>query len=124
MIFDRGFFKYVKERKDVTKVIFVIALGLILLFLGRGSDEGEISDKDDTEARLAAVCSEVEGVGECEIMIYYSPADSRTGEGKIESVIVICDGADSSKVKLRLTEMLSSFLGIGTNRIRVEKRKG
>ena len=124
MIFDKGFFKYVKERKDVTKVVLVIALGLILLFLGRGSDSVEMDGYGDTEERLAQVCSSVEGVGECEVMLYYSPADSRTGEEKIESIIVICDGADSSTVRLRLTEMLSSFLGIGANRIRIEKRKG
>jgi hypothetical protein len=54
-------------------------------------------------------------------MVYYG--SDQKGEETVESVIVICDGADSSQVRLTLTEMLSSFFGIGANRIRIEKKK-
>lgn len=118
---DKGFIKYIKEKKDITKIAIVIALGLVLIFIGGRREKEEVRDDTDFEDRLAAACREVEGVGACEVFVY---CGTENGQDKadIESVIVICEGADSAEVRLKLTEMLSSFLGIGTNRIRVEKK--
>ena len=116
------FLRFFKEKKDFTKILIVLALGLILIFLGNKSEEAVELDVG-IEEKIATVCSGVEGVGDCSVIVYYAPQDSRTDESKVESVIVICDGADSVEVRLTLTEMLSSFFGIGANRIRVEKMK-
>lgn len=102
-------------------VCIALALGLILIFIGSRDDGGDMSEVDEEE-RLAEICSGIAGVGECKVILYYTP-DSGRDEPRIESVIVVCDGADSADVRLRLTEMLSSFFGIGTNRIKVEKKK-
>ena len=116
-----GFFKYLKDRKDITKIAIVMALGLVLIFMGlRGTDEEKV-ESIGLEERIAAACSAVDGVGECSVYVYYAPKESRNDEAKVESVIVICEGAESVEVRLRLTELLSSFFGIGTNRIRIEK---
>ena len=120
---DKGFLKYIKEKKDVTKVAIVLALGLILIFLGGRSDETVTDTEIGIEERIAAACSGVEGVGECQVYLYYSESDKKNDSDKIESVIVVCEGADSVEVKLRLTKMLSSFFGIGSNRVRIEKMK-
>ena len=117
---DKRFLKYIKDKKSVALISLTLALGLILIFIGGRNDGVEIADVG-IEERLSVACSGVDGVGECEVLVYYSSSGSRDGE-KVESVIVICDGADSADVRLRLTEMLSSFFGIGSNRIRVEKR--
>ena len=114
------FWKLFKDKKDMTKIFIVMALGLLLIFLGNGSlDKTEIG----IEQRIAAACSGVDGVGDCSVLVYYAPTDTRTDEEKVESVIVVCEGADSVEVRLTLTEMLSSFFGIGSNRIRIEKMK-
>jgi hypothetical protein len=63
-------------------------------------------------------------VGECKVYLYYSENDKKNDTEKIESVIVVCEGADSVDVRLRLTKMLSSFFGIGSNRVRIEKMSG
>lgn len=118
---DKGFIKYLKEKRDVGKVVLVIALALILIFLGSGSRKTEVSESEGIEESLASMCSSIRGVGECSVMVYYG--SDQKGEETVESVIVICDGADSSQVRLTLTEMLSSFFGIGANRIRIEKKK-
>lgn len=118
---DKKFLKFLRDKKDVTKVALVIALGLILIFLGGRKDTPVSEDADGIEERIAAACSEVEGVGECEVFLYFAPGDSR--EEQVVSVIVVCEGADSAEVRLCLTSMLSSFFGIGTNRIRIEKMK-
>lgn len=120
---DKGFLKYIKEKKDVTKVVIVLALGLILIFLGGRSENTTVDIEISTEERIAAACSGVEGVGECQVYLYYSDGDKKNNTDKIESVIVVCEGADSVDVRLRLTRMLSSFFGIGSNRVRIEKMK-
>ena len=117
---DKRMLRYFKDRKNATAVLIAFALGLILIFLGNGR-ESYTSESDMTiEDRLSSACSAVDGVGECTVFVYNSGGEESDA---IESVIVICDGADSVEVRHRLTEMLSSFLGIGSHRIRVEKRK-
>lgn len=121
---DRRFFKYIKEKKDALKIGIVLSLGLILVFLGTRS-EGKVSAESTVgiEERISQACSNVAGVGKCEVFIYYAPADSKIKESEVESVLVICEGADSVEIRLRLTEILSSVFGIGTNRVRIEKMR-
>ncbi len=123
-MWDKGFFKFIKEKKDVTKIAVALALGLVLIFIGTNTDTAVEQSDEGLEDKLAAACSGVAGVGKCSVLVYYSTSDSRTEESKVESVIVICEGADSAEVRLKLTEMLSSFFGIGTNRIKIEKMQG
>lgn len=120
---DKGFLKYIKEKKDVTKVAIVLALGLILIFLGGKSEKTVSESQISTEERLAVACSGVEGVGKCQVYLYYSQNDRSEATDEVESIIVVCEGADSVDVRLRLTKMLSSFFGIGANRVRIEKMK-
>lgn len=70
------------------------------------------------EARLADMCSEIDGVGECRVMITYS----EDGES-VYAVAVLCDGGDSVAVRERITELMVSLFGIGSNRISVLKIK-
>jgi hypothetical protein len=115
---DKGFLKFIKEKRDITKIAIVLTLGLALIFLGNLSKEKTLeSEEAGIEERLTVLCSGVDGVGDCSVLVYYTPSD------EVESVIVICEGADDARVRLRLTEMLSSFFGIGANRIRIEKMK-
>ena len=99
-------------------MLFALALGLILIFIG-GTEKETLADGVDQEERLAEICSGIAGVGDCTVILYYAPEGA---DERIESVIVVCEGADSADVRLRLTEMLSSFFGIGTNRIKIEKK--
>ena len=116
---DRIFLKYVKDKKNIAFIAIALALGLILIFLGSGTDSEVV--EVGVEDKISALCSSIEGVGECEVILYYSENASR-GDERVESIIVICDGGDSVEVRSRLISMLSSFFGIGTNRIRVERR--
>ena len=121
---DKGFFKHLKEKRDLGRIILILAVGLLLIIIGSGSGGESETVETGIEERLAAVCSDVDGVGECYVLVYYSPVKSRSEEPTVESVIVVCEGADSVDVRLRLTEMISAFFGIGTNRVRVEKMQG
>ena len=86
-------------------------IGLVLILLGAKGDRVDEKEEDGLEERIAAACSDVEGVGECSVDVYYSAKDSYKSSEEVESVIVICQGGDSAEVRLKLTEMLASFFG-------------
>lgn len=111
----KEFWKYIKGRRDILLIASVAALGLILIALG-GADRTE-ETSSGIEKSIAEACSRIEGVGECYAYVYYSGDDV----SEVESVIVVCEGADSVEVRYKLTEIITSFLGIGANRVRVEK---
>lgn len=121
---NKRFLKYIKEKRELVKVISVLALGVVLIFLGTRMQKAEPVSEGDVEQRISDACSKIEGVGECAVYVYYSPGGERDSTDTVESVIVICEGADSVDVRLRLTRMLSSFFGIGSNRVKIEKMKG
>ena len=116
---DKRIIGYFKGKKEIALVVIALALGLIMIFLGTREDDAVRTSAPGLEERIAAACSDIEGVGECDVYVYYSEAGSQ-GQ-KVESVLVVCEGADSDGVRLRLTRMLSSFFGIGTNRVQIEK---
>ena len=120
---DNRFWKYIKNKKDITGIAVVLALGLLLIFLGGKSTTSNNESDPGMEERIATACSDVEGVGACSVFVYYSPTNTKEKEDNVESIIVICEGADSLEVRMRLTKMLSSFFGIGSNRVRIEKMK-
>lgn len=95
------------------------ALGLLLALLGSGSGETNSASVSDDE-RVAELCSRIEGVGECYAYLHVSEGDYGS-EGGIAGITVVCEGGDSAAVRERLSSMLSSLFGIGSNRIRVEK---
>ncbi len=107
------------RKKENRLIIILAAVGLVSLLLSiKGEESVPAVTQEDT---LAEMCSLIEGVGECRVLIYYSNGEGE--EGEVESVIVICDGAESVAVEKRLTDMLSSFYGIGTHRIKIVKRR-
>ena len=109
-----------KDKGSFLKIAVLLFLGLTLLFFGAGSAAKRNDDTDSTELsdseELERICSSVLGVGDCRVIIGYTPS-SKLSERRVESVCVVCEGANSAKVQKRLTELLSSLYGVGTNRI-------
>ncbi len=58
------------------------------------------------------MCSMIDGVGECRVMINY-------GDNEVTAVLILCEGAESVKVRRDLTEAVCSFYGIGANRVEI-----
>ena len=121
MISDNAFLKRIKSKKEAVWLIPILALALILIIFGSARSESEPTDDNSYEARVADICHSIEGVGRCRVLIYYSESSSRYSEEKVEGVVVVCDGGGSVEVRHRLTEALSSFFGIGSNRVIIEK---
>lgn len=112
-----SFIQYIKKQKGVAILVLVFALGVIFLTLG-SLDRGETAQTPSLESKVSELCSSIDGVGDCRAVIYYGSGDNET---RVESVVVVCEGADSVEVRKNIIETLSSLFGIGTNRVRIEK---
>ena len=116
--------KYIAEHSALIKPIAIAAVGILLIIISMGGSGGETDSyaEDDLTKEVREFCEAIDGVGECKVMIYYkNEAYSRSDEKTVDSVVIVCRGADSVEIRKSLTEMLSSLFGIGANRIRIEK---
>lgn len=107
-----SFFAFLNKKGGVWIIVLVLALGLLLM-LGFSGEGGENSE----EERLAELCSSLEGVGKCRVMISYKGSTRSEPIG----VVIACRGGDRLEVRHRLVELVGALYGIGTNRIAVEK---
>ena len=107
------------------KVALLLGLGLLLVFFGLSDkDEAGSVSAESEEERVAALCSYLDGVGECRVIINYEVKSEGYGREDtvcISGIAVVCEGGDSTDVKRKVTGLLSSLYGIGSNRITVEK---
>ena len=124
-LLDNAFVKFLMGKKSIWKIALLLFVGLVLVLVGtQGSSVKESTkDAEDESQRLAALCEAVKGVGECRVMITYSSVSSgyKATTQRVESVCVVCEGADKIEVRRSLVELLSSLYGIGTNRIYIAK---
>ena len=110
---DKSFLEFIRssDKTALLGVLFLVGISLILI----GSMNFK-SVSNDEQSRVEEVCSMVDGVGECRVMMTYREVD---GEERVYGITVLCQGAESAKVRKDLTEMLSSLYGIGSNRIEI-----
>ena len=120
LISDNAFLKHLKNKKEAVWLLILLALAVALIIFGSvgASDEGV---DDSYESRVADICNSIEGVGKCRVLIYYGEPATRYSEKKVEGIVVVCEGAGSVDVRRRLTDALSSFFGIGSNRVIIER---
>ena len=123
LISDNAFLKYVKNKKEIVWIILILLLAVVFIFFGSRGDDVDVGGDDSYETRVADICKSIDGVGASRVLIYYSEPSSRYAERKVEGIVVVCEGADSLDVRRRLTETLSAFFGIGSNRVIIEKMK-
>ena len=123
-----------KGKKKIALILLLVSLGLMLIAIssmdaGLEADSNDLSEyKEALEKRLEKLCSEVDGVGKCTVMVTFLRGEENTYKGSqlIESkppevlgVTVVCDGGDSAQVKARISQMLCALFDIGANRVAV-----
>ena len=121
---DSPFVSFIKKGGGGWKIGILLAVGVILLLFGLSGTEESETQLYDEEQRLCALCERVKGAGDCYVMVGYSSEGSRYSSSstrRVESVTVICEGADSITVKQQLTEIITSLYGIGANRVTIVK---
>ena len=70
----------------------------------------------DREKSLAALLSQIEGVGEAEVRICET-------ENTVQSVVVVCDGAKNILVNLNVCEAVSAALGVKAAKVKIYPKK-
>ena len=91
-------------------VLLVLAAGLVLLLWPSGTaPAADRSEEATEEARLEALLSAMEGVGQAEVLLSESGAS------------VVCQGADSVAVRLDITEAVRCYTGLGADKIVIFK---
>ncbi len=107
------------QKKSV--LIVLLAAGLLLLLWPRSSGSGSAGKNEDVstteEKRLCAVLSKIDGVGE----VYALLSEEPNRRGEYTGAVVVCSGARSSDIRLRVIQAVSAFTGLGSNRIIVEE---
>jgi hypothetical protein len=106
---------FLRGRRAVVLVVIVLAALCTLLY----SRSSEKRDEGGIDTEIAELCSLVDGVGECYVSVVLVDGD----EGRVYSIAVVCEGADSIRVRADLTELLTSHFGIGANRVSIVKMK-
>lgn len=125
---------FFKGKKKTALILILVSLGLMLVALSSATsadstEQGGLSEyKEELEERLEKLCSEVDGVGRCTVMVTFSRGEENTYKGsqlteskppRVLGVTVVCDGGESSAVRARLSQMLCALFDIGANRVAV-----
>lgn len=112
---DSNLIEQLKGSKSSLWLIGLLALGVVFILLGSGVEVTQPTV--DEEARVSEMCSLMDGVGECRVMMTYSPDD----DSRVYAVLVLCDGADSVTVREKITSLFCSLYGIGSHRVEIQR---
>lgn len=125
---------FFKGKKKIALILVLVSLGLMLVALSSVSSPNESEQaglseyKEELEKRLEKLCSEVDGVGRCSVMVTFSRGEENTYKGsqlteskppRVLGVTVVCDGGENAAVRARLSQMLCALFDIGANRVAV-----
>lgn len=103
--------KWVKDNKKILIIaILLTVLICIVCFMNmaKGVQTGGTAysqDKSATEIKLCGILSNMEGVGETDVMINES-------NGEITGVVIICRGADNIMTRSNILNAVSTALNI------------
>lgn len=135
--------------KDLMIVIVIIGVLIAVLFIPTGERKGNslmdiqtpvsentstdtsLEYEEELELRLEEILSQMEGVGEVEVMITLK-SSTRTRDNsftyttqntypEVEGVFVVIQGGDNSSVKLAITEAIQALFGIDVHKIKIVK---
>ena len=114
----KGRFKFSKW-KDII-IIAVLALILIIaiwrIFYKNESADVNTAIASQAEQKVSKLLAEMDGVGAAEVMI------CETEEG-VQSVVVVCEGANSLQVIMDVREAVAAALGTQAKSVKVYLKK-
>ncbi len=135
--------------KDLMIVIIIIGVLIAVLFIPTGAKKennfAEIQEsvseesftdtsleyEEELEQRLEEILSQMEGVGEVEVMITLKSTSKTQSNSftytaqksypEVEGVFVVTQGGDNSSVNLAITEAIQALFGIDVHKIKIVK---
>ena len=102
----------------IRDVLLLSALALLLLFAvwqifyGDKEESQTYAVGSESEQRLCALLSEIDGVGEVRVMICED-------ENGAESVVVVCEGANDLRANMDIREAVSAALGTDEKSVKI-----
>ena len=118
----------------------LILLGLILILSSSFSGDAKNKNRNETvtldeykerlEEEIRELCSSVDGVGKCRVTVTFERGEQNVYKGssvietkppRVQGISVVCRGADSDRVRIELTELLTALFDIGSNRVAILK---
>lgn len=118
-------------RKNFVPISIGIAAVVFLFFISESFGENSYNTEpeygSDIELKIEGFLSSLNGVGECEVIVY-GENKGRTSfttneERSISGIAVICDGGGDAHVKTAVIEILTRLFGISGSRISVNQKK-
>lgn len=102
--------------------ILLLFLGILLL-LAAGRQSGTEKEKTGAEfaaeeKKLAEVLADIDGTGRTAVLLRTDGRENCSG------AVIVCDGAESAAVRLKVVNAVSAYTGLGSDRIIVLKMKG
>ena len=115
-----GKFPFHKSKFRDILIVAVLALVLIFavwkIFYKEETAMQTETTASETEKRVSRLLENIEGVGEASVMI------CETEEG-VQSVVVVCDGANDLQVLINVREAVSAALGTDQKSIKIYLKK-
>lgn len=129
------FFKKLKKVKHIEIVacglLLVVVLSVYFLTVSCSGGKAEKTSADITnadyctsmQARLEQIVSEISGVGSASVVINWDKSvsssfmNNATENPKATGVLVVCDGGNSTKVKLDVIYAVSTLLDLSIEKI-------
>ena len=113
-----------KNRLDgkMKDMLLILTLGMLLIIaimqVFQPQNEGiqTITSANEKEQKLSVLLQEISGVGDANVII------CETEEG-VQSVVVVCEGANDLQVVMNVREAVSAALGAKQNSIKVYLKK-
>ncbi|MDE7440533.1 MAG: hypothetical protein K2N23_08515 [Clostridia bacterium] len=100
-----------KKNKKIIIVVLLIAILIGTVYIidkgknARTSSTVANSAKSDTEIRLKNILSNIDGVGNTDVMV-------TENEGEIIGVVIVCEGADNLMTRSNILNAVSTVLNI------------
>ena len=103
-------------------ILLLLIIGVILMVIGKylpsatttTTDSGTIN-RTEQEQKLAEIISEMEGVGDVEVVIYT--------KDKTSSVLVLATGADDPNVQIKIRQAVRTLLQTDNKNIKIVKKQ-
>ena len=103
-------------RKNVWLFLLLAAGVILLLPGGRARDAPDEAAFTNEELRLEHALAHMQAVGEVCVLLAEKPGR----EPGYQGAVVVCAGADSPEVRLRIVETVAAFTGLGSHQIVVQ----
>lgn len=105
----------IKEIVILTAVALVLILVAWSVFHGKDTKAASTTEMTDTEWKVARILQEIDGVGDANVIV------CETNEG-IESVVVVCEGANDLRVVMDVREAVAAALGTAEKSVKIYKK--